>query len=209
MIAETPLALTYILPADVYLLDADKPQLDTAPQTVNYQEPPTAIAPHVSEPTVPELTPVIPPPLVEAMEVTAPAPIMHVIETAAPGFKYTGGNAQKFLIVVHYPDHDMMEPAHHAALASTIKRRELSLDDVAIFNLAKHPGTELKAIGAFFKPRKMLLMGGNTFPVGLTPPVLNQITKLGKCDMLYSYSFGEMMGNREYTKAFWEQMKAL
>jgi hypothetical protein len=44
-----------------------------------------------------------------------------------------GGFGQKFLVIVSYPDYDVMEPAHLNALESTIKRKEMSLDDVAMF----------------------------------------------------------------------------
>jgi hypothetical protein len=103
-----------------------------------------------------------------------------------------------------------MEPAHLNALESTIKRKELSLDDVAIVNLGNYPGTDLRSIGGFFKPEKMLFLGKDAIPPGFKNPLaLNQITKLGNCNFLFTYSFGEMMGNKENTKAFWEQMKTL
>ena len=132
-----------------------------------------------------------------------------VAEAPVAGFKYTGGFQQKFLVVVNYPEHDVMDTAHMNALESTIKRKELSLDDVAIFNIGKHPGTDIKAIGRFFKPKRMLLLGKESFPEGLAEPVFNQLTMLGTCQLLYSYSFNEMMGNKEQVKAFWGQMKML
>jgi len=205
MLAENPLALAYLLPADVYLLAKEKHVLGKAAATADYQEQLSEAQPLVSEP------PPGPEPItaqVPQAEITLATEI-PVIQTPVLAFNYVGGNAQRFLILVHYPDHDLMEPSHLSALESTIKRKELAINDVAILNLAKHPGTELKAFGAFFKPRKMLLLGADTFPVGLTPPVLNELTMLGKCHMLYSFSFDEMMGNKDNTKAFWEQMKAL
>jgi len=205
MIAENPLALAYLLPADVYLLANEKQTLSEHVLSAGYLEQVSSAQAIVNEPQ-PGIETVEPAksPAESTTAIAAPP-----IQTPVSAFNYAGGNAQKFLILVNYPEHDIMEPAHLNALESTIKRKELSLDDVAIMNIARHPDTELKAIGAFFKPRKMLLLGAATFPIGLTPPVLNQPTKLGKCDMLYSFSFGEMMGNKDNTKAFWEQMKTL
>jgi hypothetical protein len=212
MLAENPLALSYILPGDVFFLPADRSALATL--TPEVAEAPSPV--QVEEPAVVYTAPVASAPIIEAGEAIIPQiptivqrVVTTVTETQQVVFKYTGGYQQKFLVLVHYPDHDVMEPGHLSALESTIKRRELSMDDIAIFNIGKYPGTELKAIGKFFKPKRMLLLGKDTFPAGLPEPVFNQLTMLGTCQLLYSYSFGEMMGNKENTKAFWEQMKML
>lgn len=211
MIAENPVALAYILPGDVYLLSHEKPSSpasDKAPAqpeqilTSPPEEIPAVI--QAAEPIVPYIEPA---PTIQHQSPAITSPV--ITETPAINFNYTGGFKQKFLIVVHYPDHELMEPAHFNALESAIKRRGLSIDEVAIFNIAKHAEADLKAVGRFFKPQKMLLLGENAIPPGLDTPALNLLTKLGKCDMLYSYSFAEMMGNKENTKAFWEQMKML
>jgi hypothetical protein len=212
MLAENPLALSYILPGDVFFLPADRSALATvmpeaaeAPSPEKIEEPVVVYTAAVTaapvagagEAIIPQIPPMVP--------TVAPA----IAETPAIAFNYTGGYQQKFLILVHYPNHDVMEPGHLSALESTIKRRELSMDDIAIFNISKYPGTELKAIGKFFKPKRMLLLGKDAFPMGLVAPVFNQLTMLGTCQLLYSYSFGDMMGNKENTKAFWERMKML
>jgi hypothetical protein len=203
MIADNPLALSYIFPTDVYLLANERVQFDQL--TVPDEYPPLVEA---ELPTVndPDLTVTVPIPDETIIAAEKPLP---AAETNATTFKYKGAYLQKFLIIVHYPGLDVMEPAHFTALESTITRKDLSMDDVAIFNIAAYPGTELKTIGAFFRPKKMLLLGAETLPIGLVNPLFNQVTKLGKCDMLYSFSFADMMGNRENTKVYWEQMKLL
>ena len=130
--------------------------------------------------------------------------------TAPPvTFHFTGGYQKKFLVLVHYPGHETMDPVHLSALESTIKRKELSMNDIAILNLHKHPDSEIKMVTAFFNPKRMLILGKSAVLPGLTPPPLNQIIKQDDCDTLYSFSFNEMMGNKDNTKAFWEQMKVL
>lgn len=218
MLAENPLALSYILPGDVFFLPADRSTIEEpaieiiAPEPVQAEEP---VVPY-TEPVAPSIAsipqvviPQIPDIIIPQIPAIVQPPEPVVTETQNGAFKYTGGYQQKFLIIVHYPNHDVMEPAHLNALESTIKRRDLSMGEVAVFNIAQYPGTEIKAIGRFFKPKRMLLMGKDTFPVGMATPVFNQLTMLGTCQLLYSYSFGEMMGNKENTKAFWEQMKML
>lgn len=144
-----------------------------------------------------------------AIPAAEPAPIAPEIAAPAITFTYTGGNQKKFLVLVHYAGHEAMEPGHFAAFESTIKRKDLSLDDIAILNLGKYPGIDFKTISNYFSPHKILILGEGALPAGLTPPPLNQIAKTAGCDTLYTFGFAEMMGNRENTKAFWEQMKTL
>ena len=176
MLAENPLALSFLLPDDIYLL------ADERFTSVNVLAEMSKI-PQVAEPEV------------------------AYKETVT--FNYTGNYSKKYLIVVHYPAHDAMEPAHLNALESTLKRKEMGLNNVAIFNISKYPDVNINAVLDFFKPAKVLLLGKNALPAGLTLPALNQITQQSEYILLYSFSFNEMMGNKENTKAFWEQMKLL
>lgn len=145
------------------------------------------------------------PPVIETGQPDTAQPVLPPVIT----FNYTGGYQKKFLVLVHYPDHETMEQAHLSAFESTIKRKELSLDDVAILNLHRHAESGFQAIIAYFNPQKLLILGQKALPHELTSPPLNQLAKLDNCDTLYSFSFGEMMGNKNNTKAFWEQMKIL
>jgi hypothetical protein len=198
MIAENPLALAYILPGDVFFLQSDKQALTavTSPEAVETSAEISAPPAMVNEPVAVTAIPqIVTPP-------KAAQPVATVIQTPAAPFNYTGGYQKNFLVFVHYPQHQVMEPAHQAALESTIKRKDLSLIDIAIFNLAQYPGADLKAIGGFFKPQKMLFLGADAVPPGWKTPAFNQLTKLSKCDVLCTYSFGDMMGNKDNTKAF-------
>lgn len=222
MIAENALALSYILPADVYLLAKERSDIT---ETVALQEdaiPPIA---QVSEPaatyteteTAPakQETPVSPAIATPAVSIpsipsSVTIPVVNTpVSTPARPYNYIGNYQNNFLILVSYPDHEVIGPAHLAALKSTIERKGMSLDDAAIVNVSKYPGHDIRAIGGHFKPQKLLFLGKAAIPGGFTPPPFNQLAKVGKSDALYTYSFDEMMGNKEITKAFWEQMKML
>lgn len=144
-----------------------------------------------------------------APEAAAPLPVTETAAAPVITFNYTGGYHKKFLVLVHYPGHEAMEPAHLSALESTLKRKELSLDDIALLNFSQYANHNFDQLITFFSPQKILVLGKNALPQGLTAPPLNQLIKLDKCDTLYSFAFNEMMGNKDNTKAFWEQMKAL
>lgn len=219
MIAENALALSYILPADVYLLATERPVItETAPAEIQetaplvqvhepaetYTQPPAPptvkqapVSPAVAAPAIPAI------PSVSIPAISVPAP------TLARPYNYIGGYQKKFLVLVSYPGHDAMDPTHLAALENAITRKGMSLDDAAIVNISKYPGHDIRAIGGHFKPQKLLFLGTAAVPAGFTPPPFNQLAKVGKSDALYTYSFNEMMGNKEMTKAFWEQMKML
>jgi len=229
MIVENPLALSYILPADVFFLNTDRQAMaDMQPVTtenateIRVEEPVVAYQapePITTAPIIPKVVeqPTVAAPAIPKIEIrpapVAQVPAMPVTATptvaTTPNFAYLGDFAQKFLVIVSYPNQDVMEAGHLKALESTITRKEMSMGDVAIFNIGKYPGTDLKAIARFFKPKRMLLLGRDSFPIGLADQPLNQLTLLGTCQLLYSDSFTDMMGNKEKTKAFWEQMKML
>ncbi len=135
--------------------------------------------------------------------------VMPLIAPIPISFSYLGDNKQQFLIVCHYAEVDCIDDKHLEALKSALQRKDLTLDDVAIINLAKHSAATSDELLTYFKPKRLLILGreGLLSPWDASP--LNQLTDLGGRKLLYSYSFAEMMGDRDKTKAFWEQMKVL
>ncbi len=164
---ENPIAFSFIMPDELYLLNKDK----------------TPVAAH-KEP-------------------------LPVTETQPDNFNFMGGNKKNFLIIVHYPELEFIDDKHLTALESILKRLNFSVDDTAIFNIAKYAGASIKQLTDFFKPQKLLLLGQNALPTGIGPIALNKIYRSNSCPALFSFSFDEMMDNNENKKAFWEQMKQL
>jgi hypothetical protein len=136
----------------------------------------------------------------------APEP---VIETAPVNFNYLGGNKKSFLIVVHYPAQEFIDEKHLTALESTLKRLGFSIDDAAIFNRATYYDIGSKHLFDFFKPQKMLILGAVAIPPNMEGLDINKPKQLNSCNILYTFSFDEMIDNTENKKAFWEQMKQL
>lgn len=162
--------------------------------------------PIVSEPNVEQIhQPIIelPDPTVLVIEI----PI--VAEPPALYFKHLGNNSQQFLILCSYPDATNMDEKHLEALKSALQRKELALDNVAILNIANHAPADIANLNNYFKPARLLILGANARLHGWDKFALNQIETLDGTKVLYTYGFSEMMGDRDKTKAFWEQMKAL
>jgi len=197
MTANNPEALRYILQEDLYLLEQDKiAYLNREPQQEEQQV------------TTPEAAPVVTTP-VAAVPQPVSAPPQPVIETPKVVYKYLGQNKKHLLILVNYQHEEYIAEAHLKALESTLVRKGSALDDAVVLNMAKYPVSTYNDLLTEFKPERILVLGANATPGGLTGTVLNQSVNLGGKMVLYTYSFDEMMGNKDKTRTFWEQMKNL
>jgi len=200
MIASNPEALRYILQEDLYLLQSEEDQYlqneeDAVPELrVTAEEPVQA----------PVNTPAPPP-----QPIAATPKLQPVAETPKVVYKYLGQNKKGFLILVNYPGAENIVEPHLKALESTLVRKGSALDDTVVLNLAKYPTASYTDLLTEFKPEKILLLGEAAIPAGLNGAALNQIVSVGGKPVLYSYGFDEMMGNKDKTRAFWEQMKNL
>ena len=190
MKVENPVALRFILQDELYLLSADKTLYEKK-----------AIPDHVIEAPIPEVKTQVVDPIIEE-----PLP---EVKTQTVNFNYLGQNLKSFLILVHYPDLEFIDDSHLAALTNIIKRKDLSVDDIAIVNLALHTNAQYDELVKFFKPAKLLVLGKSALPQGIAQLTLNAPKPLGGVTTLYSFGFNEMMDSVEHKKAFWEQMKTL
>lgn len=185
MTVENPMAYSFIMQDDIYLLNADKLQYAQPPETVT----PSAVA----EPE-PQYTPA------PAAAVALPEPV---------SFKYLGGNKKGFLVITHYPEHDFMHDKHLVALESTLTRLGFTRDDIAIVNRVHYTDTDFDVLAGFFAPKKLLILGKHAMPAKTGALELNKLKQSGTLTALLTFSFDEMMDSVEHKKAFWEQMKQL
>jgi len=189
---ENSVALRFILQDELYLLKADKAMYENlaiaGPEIENIVN----VVPIAKEPL----------PVIKQAE---PAP---EVKTLPISFNYLGKNQKSFLVLVHYPETEFIDDAHLTALTNIIKRKDLSVDDIAIVNVAKQVNIAYNELLSFFKPSKLLVLGNKALPSGIPQLLLNTPKSLGDIVGLYSFAFGEMMDNVEHKKAFWEQVKA-
>ncbi len=128
-------------------------------------------------------------------------------ETDKPRFNYLGGNKSKFLILVNYPGEEFLDAIHLRALESTLSRKNLVIEDVAILNLAKHGGPTFAAILAFFAPAKILILGIDAAVADMPASVFNTIENKAAHLQLHTYSFIEMVADPDLKRPFWDQIK--
>ena len=132
-----------------------------------------------------------------------------IVETPQITFNYLGDNNKRFVVLVNYATEEFIAAAHLTALENILKRKELAIADVAIFNTHTYPGINIKQITEYFNPEKLLVLGAKALPAGIGKLTLNEPTPVGIYTALYSFSFDEMMDSNDNKKAFWEQMKKL
>jgi len=194
---ENPAAFRFLLEDELYLLNADKMLYDKIAEPE-----PTAAVP--SSPVIEHIKP-------EPVAVTpslTPEP-QPVIQTPVADFKYRGKNLKNFLVLTHYKVDDFINAGHLTALENILKRKELGPDDVAIFNLANYSETKFSQLKPFFKPTKVLVLGGDALPQDIKVLKPNKPVTSNGITVLYTYSFDEMMDNVDHKKTFWELVKTL
>lgn len=197
MKVENPAAFRFLLENELYLLNADKILYDEIAEPE-----PTAAVPlsPVIEHTKPEPVVVIPS--------LTPEP-QPVIQTPVADFKYQGKNLKNFLVLTHYKTDDFINARHLTALENILKRKDFGPDDVAIFNLANYSETKFSQLKPFFKPTKVLVLGGDALPQDIKVLKPNKPVTSNGITVLYTFSFDEMMDNVDHKKTFWELVKTL
>lgn len=197
MKVENPAAFRFLLEDELYLLNADKMLYDKIAEP----EPTTAES---SSPVIEQITPG--PATTSPSLAAEPQP---VIQTPVAEFKYMGQNLKNFLVLTNYGADEYINAGHLTALENILKRKGLGPDDVAIFNLAKYSETKFSQLKPFFKPAKVLVLGGDALPQDIKVLKPNKPVTSNGITVLYTYSFEEMMDNVDYKKTFWELVKTL
>jgi hypothetical protein len=119
-----------------------------------------------------------------------------------------GGNARRFVFMVNEPSYPYMAPAELEALKKMLAASGMSIDDVAVVNTA---GIDLTAekLHQAFQPVCLVLLGASPRQAGLPEMEVNQSAIWEGIQVLYTYSFSDMMENTGKKKLFWERFKAL
>jgi len=206
MKVDNPNAFRFLLQDEIYLLNEDK----IAP-AVKAAEQPTEPILQTPEQPVAQPAPIAAAETVASLPVSPAiaAPATPVVKTPGAGFNYLGNNNKNFVILVNYAGDEHMPAAHLTAMENILKRKEYALSDVAIFNINKYAPVTMAKLAETFQPVKLLIMGTDALPQGIGNLPLNKPVQGKKTNVLYSFSFDEMMSSNDNKKAFWDQMKTL
>ncbi|RYE36032.1 MAG: hypothetical protein EOP42_04840 [Sphingobacteriaceae bacterium] len=138
-------------------------------------------------------------------KITVETELVTIEEPVQPEISFTGKNLKNILVLTDAP---VLEN-HLKALENTLLRKQLSLDDVALVDFSANANLTYQNLHTSFMPQKLILFGLNPARINLSETVLNQIVCIDDLEILHTYSFDEMLGNKDKTKAFWEPMKNL
>jgi len=123
-------------------------------------------------------------------------------------FVYQGDKSTGILFILRYPDYPYFSPQAEEAFVKTIGALQLTLQNVAVVNLANaHNPNDFKQIMDFFNPIKITLLGVE--PASLKLPAIphNSYMKGKRATVFNTFSFEEMFADVGKKKAFWMEFK--
>jgi hypothetical protein len=114
-------------------------------------------------------------------------------------FSFYGKNQRHYLFLTREEQHEWMPVAALEAFTKTLAALKLTIDDIAVLNVAKLPEMPTAdAICAFFKPKVVVLLGAS-----LVWPEQQDLT------VFRTHSFDEMLTDAEKKRIFWTTIKTL
>jgi len=123
-------------------------------------------------------------------------------------FVYQGDKRTGVLFILRYPDYPYFSPQAEEAFVKTIGALQLTLQNVAVVNLANtHNPNDFKRIMAFFQPKKITLLGVEPESLKL-PFIAHNSYMRGKVATVFNtFSFEEMFADVNKKKLFWTEFK--
>jgi len=136
------------------------------------------------------------------------AHIEPISQTSGEEFIYQGDKSNGVLFILRYADYPYFSPQAEDAFVKTIGALQLSLQNVAIVNLANpHNPNDFKQIMSFFQPRKITLLGVEPASLKLPHIAHNAYMKGRVATVFHTFSFEEMFADTAKKRAFWMEFK--
>jgi len=146
----------------------------------------------------------------ERLEEGSVSPTGSVVEDGGgvEEFVYQGDRSTGILFILRYPDHPYFSPEAEDAFVKTLGALGLTLESVAVVNLANaHNPNDFKRIMQFFQPTKITLLGVE--PASLKLPEIghNSYMKGRIATVFNTFSFEEMFADLQKKRLFWNEFK--
>ena len=126
-----------------------------------------------------------------------------------PAFDYLGENNKFMLLLIQEDGHPNLRSNELEALANILGAKRMSLKDVAIVNQRKYTSSTWKDFKDYFACSSIVLFGIDPSEIKIRTLPKNAITELEGMQVLFTYSFAEMLNNTDKKREFWNQMKKL
>lgn len=128
---------------------------------------------------------------------------------SSPAFNYLGENNKFMLLLIQEDSHPNLRSNELEALANILGAKRMSIKDVAIVNQRKYSASSWKEFKAYFACSSIVLFGIDPQEVKIRPLPKNAITDFEGMQVLFTYSFAEMLDSVDKKREFWNQMKKL
>lgn len=130
-------------------------------------------------------------------------------QETGPSFNYLGENNKFMLLLIREDSHPNLRSNELEALANILGAKRMSIKDVAIVNQRKYTACSWKEFKGYFGCRSIVLFGVDPPDLKIRPLPKNVITDFEGMQVLFTYSFAEMMNSVDKKREFWNQMKKL
>lgn len=126
------------------------------------------------------------------------------------GLNWLGGRGQPILVIVNQPAFPYLSNEDLPFLTRLLNACKLTLEDVAVFNLSRHPTASPNEVLDFFSPRMALCFGVS--PSGWGMPVdfpRYQLQAWRGCTFMHAPDLAELSNDTEQRKLCWAALKRL
>ncbi len=124
---------------------------------------------------------------------------LEVVANTSPRFPFYGGNKRNYLFLTHDMQCEWMSAAALDAFTKTLAALKLTLEDIAVLNIARLGEAPAKPdLVAFFHPKVVIALGA-TLPWD----------ESGDIRVFKTHSFDDMLVDAEKKRVFWTTVKTL
>lgn len=121
--------------------------------------------------------------------------------------KFLGNNSRHITLLVDNKNQPWLPEELFSLLTKILQACGLSMDDVALVNVASLPQKDLSGILEQLATEKLILFGSSFREWTKQHLENNQIKRLEGCPCLFSGSLQELKDNAQLKKAFWQTLQ--
>ncbi len=139
------------------------------------------------------------------------APVIPSEKTGSPAtgssVKFLGNNSRHITLLINNKEQTWLPEELFSLLTRILQACGLSMDDVALVNVAFLSKNDLPDILEPLRPEKLILFGSSLVEWTDEPLEKNKIGKLKGCPCLFSDSLQELHDNAQAKKVFWKTLQ--
>jgi len=124
-------------------------------------------------------------------------------------FSYLGKNQRQILILVNDAENPVSTEQGRELLRKLVKAIELTANDFALVNYARHSSADFKALSSYFSSKVMFVFGVSPAQLGLGDFPQNSLVDHESTRLIFSSDLHTLDGDPQAKKALWGSLKLL